>query len=195
MHPFWLCANQPQPITWLLWRGSSAPTSLASYLFYFAMRANISSPRRVPPNPPLNSDPAYLVIRSFSSHCFLGSTQRLGAGGAGQLHSLSRKHIGGTMHSGFGPPTSKVWFLAATFLLLAMAGCAHQPSAKLASFVSDSPGFFYGFLHGFLILFSFIGSLFTDIRIYSFPNSGGWYDFGFLLGAASFLGGGGASAR
>jgi hypothetical protein len=65
----------------------------------------------------------------------------------------------------------------------------------LASLVSHPPGFFHGFLHGFLILFSFIGSLFTDIRIYSFPNAGGWYDLGFLLGAASFLGGGGASAR
>ena len=55
--------------------------------------------------------------------------------------------------------------------------------------------FSWGLLHGFLILFSFIASLFTDFRIYAFPNSGGWYDFGFLLGAMSFLGGGGASAR
>jgi hypothetical protein len=53
----------------------------------------------------------------------------------------------------------------------------------------------FGLLHGFLILFSFVASLFTDYRIYAFPNSGGWYDFGFLLGAMSFLGGGGASAR
>jgi len=45
------------------------------------------------------------------------------------------------------------------------------------------------------MLFSLIGSIFTDVRIYAFPNSGGWYDFGFFLGAASFLGGGGASAR
>jgi len=53
------------------------------------------------------------------------------------------------------------------------------------------PGFWSGLLHGFLIVFSFIGSLFTDVRIYSFPNSGGWYDFGYVLGAAMFLGGGG----
>jgi hypothetical protein len=37
--------------------------------------------------------------------------------------------------------------------------------------------------------------MFTDFRIYAFPNSGGWYDFGYLLGAMGFLGGGGASAR
>jgi hypothetical protein len=41
-----------------------------------------------PPNPPLNSDPACTAFRSFSSSRFLGSAQRLGAGGAGLLHSL-----------------------------------------------------------------------------------------------------------
>ena len=40
------------------------------------------------PNPPLNSDPACIVFRSFSSPCFLGSAQRLGAGGAGSLPSI-----------------------------------------------------------------------------------------------------------
>jgi len=34
-------------------------------------------------NPPLNSDPACIVFRSFSSSRFLGFVQRLGAGGAG----------------------------------------------------------------------------------------------------------------
>jgi hypothetical protein len=52
-----------------------------------------------------------------------------------------------------------------------------------------------GFIHGLLVLFSFIGSWFTDVRIYAFPNSGGWYDFGYLLWVASFFGGFGASSR
>lgn len=69
--------------------------------------------------------------------------------------------------------------------------CATQPPPA----VLNPPGFFSGLLHGFLILFGFIGSLFTDYRIYAFPNSGGWYDFGFLLGAMTFLGGGGAGAK
>jgi hypothetical protein len=73
---------------------------------------------------------------------------------------------------------------------LAAASCAHQPGPD--SF--NPPGFLMGLLHGFLIVFSFIGSLFTDVRIYAFPNSGGWYDFGYLIGASIFLGGGGASA-
>jgi hypothetical protein len=35
------------------------------------------------PNLSLNSDPACIVFRSFSSFVFLGFVQRLGAGGAG----------------------------------------------------------------------------------------------------------------
>ena len=75
---------------------------------------------------------------------------------------------------------------------LLLQSCATQPPVP-AQF--DPPGFLRGLVHGFLILFSFIASLFTDYRIYAYPHSGGWYDFGFLLGAMMFLGGGGAGAR
>jgi hypothetical protein len=71
------------------------------------------------------------------------------------------------------------------FLALIVASCAQQPVPD----VYEAPGFFMGLLHGFIILFSFIGSLFMDVRIYAFPNSGGWYDFGFLIGVAAFFGG------
>lgn len=71
-----------------------------------------------------------------------------------------------------------------------LAGCATQPAPG----PDGPPGFFLGLVHGFFILFSFIGSLFTEYRIYAFPNAGGWYDFGFLLGAMAFLGGGGSGA-
>jgi hypothetical protein len=74
---------------------------------------------------------------------------------------------------------------------LLIQGCATQPPPAAGP---EGPGFFLGLLHGFLLLFGFIASLFTDYRIYAFPNSGFWYDFGYLLGAMSFLGGGGAGA-
>ena len=32
--------------------------------------------------------------------------------------------------------------------------------------------------------------LFFDIRIYACPNSGWWYDFGFVLGVMAFYGSG-----
>jgi hypothetical protein len=61
--------------------------------------------------------------------------------------------------------------------------------------VVDPPGFFKGLLHGFILLFSFIASLFTDYEIYAFPNVGGWYNFGFVLGVMFFFGGSGAGTQ
>lgn len=76
-------------------------------------------------------------------------------------------------------------------MVLGVTGCAMQPEPV----TDEAPGFLFGFIHGFCILISFIVSIFTDVRIYAFPNAGGWYDFGFLIGAAVFLGGGGATAK
>ena len=76
-------------------------------------------------------------------------------------------------------------------ILLGIIGCATQPIPV----TDEAPGFIFGLIHGFCILISFIASIFTDVRIYAFPNAGGWYDFGFLIGAALFLGGGGATAK
>jgi hypothetical protein len=74
---------------------------------------------------------------------------------------------------------------------MCLLGCAHQPE----SIGKDLPGLWYGLLHGFLLPFTFIGSFFTQVRIYNFPNSGRWYDFGYLIGAAMILGGGGSAAK
>lgn len=81
-------------------------------------------------------------------------------------------------------------FVATCCMVALLASCATQPLPN----AYDPPGFFSGVLHGFLIFFSLVGSIFTEHRIYAFPNSGGWYDFGYFLGAGAFLGGGGASA-
>ncbi len=82
-----------------------------------------------------------------------------------------------------------------TLLVLAsvalLAGCAHQPGRL--PFV-EVPGFWAGLGHGLISPFAFVGSLFMDVRMYAFPNSGVWYDAGFLLGIGVW-GGGGAAAR
>ena len=83
------------------------------------------------------------------------------------------------------------FFLVLLALTLGCMSCAHQPRPD--SF--DPPGFFSGLLHGFIVVFSLTGSIFMDIRIYAFPNSGFFYDLGFLIGATAFLGGAGASSR
>ena len=70
-------------------------------------------------------------------------------------------------------------------LVLSLASCATQTVPS----VHRPPGFLMGLLHGFISLFSLLGSLFFDTRIYGFPNSGSGYDVGFVLGAAVFYGG------
>ena len=87
---------------------------------------------------------------------------------------------------------SRIATFAGLFLCAAiLSACATQPVPS----APKPPGFLFGFLHGFTILFSLVGSLFTDYRIYAFPNSGWWYDLGYFLGASAFLGGSGASAK
>ncbi len=74
--------------------------------------------------------------------------------------------------------------------LLFLQACASQPAGE-----PGAPGFWLGLWHGFTAPITFVISLFNeDVRIYSFPNSGRWYDFGFLIGACSW-GGAGAAAR
>lgn len=75
---------------------------------------------------------------------------------------------------------------------LALAACATQPLPQS----EGAPGFFWGLLHGWLAFFAIVGHIFNDdIRMYAFPNSGGWYDFGFFLGVGSLGGGAASSAR
>ena len=74
--------------------------------------------------------------------------------------------------------------------LLLLSACATQPTPE----VYNPPGFFMGFFHGAILPFSLIGSLFWHIRIYAFPNSGWWYDFGFSLGLTTLVGGSGRAA-
>lgn len=57
------------------------------------------------------------------------------------------------------------------------------------------PGFFMGIVHGLVAPIALVASIFSDVRIYAFPNGGGWYDFGFLLGISAWGGGAAASRR
>jgi hypothetical protein len=58
------------------------------------------------------------------------------------------------------------------------------------------PGFLLGFWHGFIAPIAFIVSVFSEtVRIYAVPNTGVWYDFGFMLGISGFSGGAFAGSR
>jgi len=82
-------------------------------------------------------------------------------------------------------------FLLLVITVVLLTSCAKQPVPDAV----NPPGFFTGYWNGLTIFFALIGHLFdSSIRIYAFPNSGGWYDFGFFLGACTVLGGGASSA-
>jgi len=82
-------------------------------------------------------------------------------------------------------------------VVLTITGCAAGPNS-----LSGSPdeagkiaGFWQGLWHGFILFFTFIISLFNDgVHVYEVHNNGAWYNFGFLLGASIFFGGGGRGA-
>lgn len=84
--------------------------------------------------------------------------------------------------------------LLATGLLAAavlLSSCAAGPNNAAGS---GSAGFLLGLWHGFILPVTFFISLFTDqINVYEVANNGNWYDFGFVVGAASSLGGGGGA--
>jgi hypothetical protein len=90
------------------------------------------------------------------------------------------------MAKGVAQPKSRAAF--ALLGVMALAACV--PGNE--QFTVDEPaGFFYGFWHGLIVWFTFVASLFIDnVAVYEAANTGGWYDFGFLLGASCALGGG-----
>jgi hypothetical protein len=58
------------------------------------------------------------------------------------------------------------------------------------------PGFWKGLWDGIIAPLAFIVSLFTEkVRVYSIPNLGRWYDFGFMIGIGGFTHGAWRSSR
>lgn len=81
-------------------------------------------------------------------------------------------------------------FLMFTFIigLLALTGCADQVDYNVIELSAHTYGFWGGLWHGMVLPFSWIGSMFSDnISIYAVSNNGGWYDFGFILGAGALI--------
>ena len=69
---------------------------------------------------------------------------------------------------------------------LAVAG----PNSKYKLPDAEPAGFWAGFWHGAIMPIAFLVSLFNPgVGIYETHNNGTWYNFGFVLGAASSVGG------
>ncbi len=92
-------------------------------------------------------------------------------------------------------------YLAGILLLmiLAFTACMAGPNTAMDIPSPDDgkvAGFLMGLWHGIIAPFTFIVSLFTDkVSLYEVHNNGGWYDFGFVLGAGILFGGGSRATR
>lgn len=80
----------------------------------------------------------------------------------------------------------------ASFLVIIILFSSCAPAIDVESCTSREPyGFWGGLWHGIIAPVSFIISLFKeDVAMYAINNNGGWYDFGFVLGAGILFGGG-----
>lgn len=89
---------------------------------------------------------------------------------------------------------NKIVLVLCVFVLVATACADVTPVEKC---VTDIPyGFWGGLWHGIIAPISFVGSLFwDDIAMYAVNNNGGWYDFGFVLGAGILFGGGSRAGK
>ena len=88
--------------------------------------------------------------------------------------------------------------LLISWMLVGITGCAAGPNEMVNSPDDEGKvaGFWQGLWHGIISPFAFLISLFSDaVHVYEIHNNGGWYNFGFLLGASMIFGGGQVGAR
>jgi len=77
-------------------------------------------------------------------------------------------------------------FLYVFILIIVTSSCAPGNTR----FDAKPPGFWAGLWHGLICVITFIISLFSkSVEMFEVNNNGGWYNFGFLLGASIALGG------
>jgi hypothetical protein len=82
-------------------------------------------------------------------------------------------------------------------VVLFIVGCAAGPNPIAHTPDTDGSvaGFWLGLWHGLICPITFLISLFSDkVHIYEVHNSGGWYNFGFVLGSGILFGGGGSAS-
>lgn len=83
-------------------------------------------------------------------------------------------------------------------IIVLLVSCAAGPNElmKVVNEDGNLAGFFKGLWHGFILLFSFIVSLFdSEVNVYEVHNVGPLYNLGFLIGVSAFFGGGGSAGK
>jgi hypothetical protein len=88
---------------------------------------------------------------------------------------------------------TKFFLVFALAAIVLAAACAPGPNSaeKTAGKDGEVAGFWKGLWHGLISPITFIVSLFSkNVDFYEVHNNGGWYNFGFVIGAGLFLSGG-----
>lgn len=78
-------------------------------------------------------------------------------------------------------------------VLISLSACVAGPNPMKGKADDEGKvaGFWKGIWHGFIAPVTFIISIFSSkVTFYEVHNSGGWYNFGFVLAAGLFLSGG-----
>ena len=91
----------------------------------------------------------------------------------------------------------KKMILVMLLVALVLSACAAGPNQLRNTPDEDGEvaGFWRGLWHGIIAPITFIISLFNKgVTVFEVHNNGGWYSFGFLLGASMTLGGSGGGA-
>ncbi len=88
--------------------------------------------------------------------------------------------------------------LAGLLLVLVILSSCAPGTNRMIDVPNDEgkvAGFWMGLWHGFASPVMFIISLFNkSVEVFEVHNNGGWYTFGFLLGASLIFGGSGGGA-
>lgn len=88
--------------------------------------------------------------------------------------------------------------LLCVFFIMTLASCTAgiNELVKVPNSEEYLAGFFRGFWHGLIMVFSFVISLFNDsVSVYEVHNVGPLYDLGFLLGVSTLFGGSGHAGK
>ncbi|MFK7922999.1 MAG: hypothetical protein AB8H47_13630 [Bacteroidia bacterium] len=89
-------------------------------------------------------------------------------------------------------------FIASLLGVVLLSSCTAEPLNLDAciELAKQPSGFWLGLWHGCIAPVTFILSLFVDtIEMYDVFNNGGWYNFGFVLGAGILFGGSGSGVK
>jgi len=88
------------------------------------------------------------------------------------------------------PDTALLLLIVAAALVLAGCAAGANPSVNTLPDEGTIAGFWLGLWHGVIAPVTFVVSLFNDgVNVYEVHNNGGWYNFGFVLGAVVLIGG------